>query len=63
MDIHDIIQFNQIPFIFEYVNMLSEKQTKSKTIVEKKLRKLLASSRRQDWNEWKWSLQPHKMNA
>ena len=48
MHIHDIIQFKQIPFIFEYVNMLSEKQTKSKTTVEKNLRKLLASSRRQD---------------
>ena len=63
MHIHDIIQFKQIPFIFEYVNMLSGKQAKSKTTVEKNLRKLLVSSRRQDWNEWKWSLQPHKMNA
>ena len=48
MHIHHIIQFKQIPFIFEYVNMLSEKQAKSKTTVEKNLRKLLASSWRQD---------------
>ena len=42
--IHHIIQFKQAPFIFEYVNMLSEKRTKSKTTVEKNLYKLLANS-------------------
>ena len=36
--------FKQAPFIFEYVNMLNEKRAKSKTIVEKKLYKLLANS-------------------
>ena len=34
--IHHIIRFKQAPFIFEYVNMLSEKRAKSKTTVEKK---------------------------
>ena len=42
--IHHIIRFIQAPFIFEYVYMLSEKRTKSKTIVEKNLYKLLANS-------------------
>ena len=42
--IHHIIQFKQAPFIFEYVNMLSEKRAKSKTTVEKNLYKLLANS-------------------
>ena len=42
--IHHIIRFNQAPFIFEYVNMLSEKRAKSKTTVEKNLYKLLANS-------------------
>ena len=32
--IHHIIRFKQAPFIFEYVNMLSEKRAKSKTTVE-----------------------------
>ena len=39
--IHHIIRFKQAPFIFEYVNMLSEKRAKSKTTVEKNLYKLL----------------------
>ena len=42
--IHHIIQFKQAPFIFEYVNMLSEKRTKSKTTVEKNIYKLLTNS-------------------
>ncbi|CBK24960.2 uncharacterized protein [Blastocystis hominis] len=42
--IHRIIRFKQAPFIFEYVNMLSEKRAKSKTTVEKNLYKLLANS-------------------
>ena len=42
--IHHIIRFKQAPFIFEYVNMLSEKRAKSKIIVEKNLYKLLANS-------------------
>ena len=42
--IHHIIRFKQAPFIFEYVNMLSEKRAKSKTTVEKNLYKLLAYS-------------------
>ena len=42
--IHNIIRFKQAPFIFEYVNMLSEKRIKSKTIVEKNLYKLLTNS-------------------
>ena len=42
--IHHIIQFKQAPFIFEYVNMLSEKRAKSKTTVEKNLYKLLVNS-------------------
>ena len=42
--IHHIIRFKQAPFIFEYVNMLSEKRAKSKTTVEKNLYKLLANS-------------------
>ena len=42
--IHHIIQFKQAPFIFEYVNTLSEKRAKSKTTVEKNLYKLLANS-------------------
>ena len=41
---HPIVQFKQAPFIFEYVNMLSEKRAKSKTTVEKNLYKLLANS-------------------
>ena len=41
---HHIIRFKQAPFIFEYVNMLSEKRAKSKTTVEKNLYKLLANS-------------------
>ena len=36
--------FRQAPFIFEYVNMLSEKRAKSNTTVEKILYKLLANS-------------------
>ena len=39
-----LIRFKQAPFIFEYVNMLSEKRAKSKTTVEKNLSKLLANS-------------------
>ena len=42
--IHRLIRFKQAPFIFEYVNMLSEKRAKSKTTVEKNLYKLLANS-------------------
>ena len=42
--IHHLIQFKQAPFIFEYVNMLSEKRAMSKTTVEKNLYKLLANS-------------------
>ena len=42
--IHHIIRFKQAPFIFEYVNMLNEKRSKSKTTVEKNLYKLLANS-------------------
>ena len=42
--IHHIIRFKQALFIFEYVNMLSEKRAKSKTTVEKNLYKLLANS-------------------
>ena len=42
--IHHIIRFKQAPFIFEYINMLSEKRAKSKTTVEKNLYKLLANS-------------------
>ena len=42
--IHHLIRFKQIPFIFEYVNMLSEKRAKSKTTVERNLYKLLANS-------------------
>ena len=42
--IHHLIRFKQAPFIFEYVNMLSEKRAKSKTAVEKNLYKLLANS-------------------
>ena len=42
--IHHIILSKQAPFIFEYVNMLSEKRAKSKTTVEKNLYKLLANS-------------------
>ena len=42
--IHNIIRFKQALFIFEYVNMLSEKRAKSKTTVEKNLYKLLANS-------------------
>ena len=42
--IHHIIQFKQAPFIFEYVNMLSEKRAKSKTTVEKNFYKLLENS-------------------
>ena len=42
--IHHIIRFKQAPFIFEYVNMLSEKRTTSKTTVEKNLYKLLGYS-------------------
>ena len=38
--IHHLIRFKQAPFIFEYVNMLSEKRAKSKTTVEKNLYKL-----------------------
>ena len=42
--IHHIIRFKQAPFIFEYVNILSEKRANSKTTVEKNLYKLLANS-------------------
>ena len=42
--IHHLIHFKQAPFIFEYVNMLSEKRAMSKTTVEKNLYKLLANS-------------------
>ena len=42
--IHHLIRFKQAPFIFEYVNMLSEKRAKSKTTVEKNLYKLLTNS-------------------
>ena len=42
--IHHLIRFKQVPFIFEYVNVLSEKRAKSKTTVEKNLYKLLANS-------------------
>ena len=42
--IHRLIRFKQAPFIFEYVNMLSEKRAKAKTTVEKNLYKLLANS-------------------
>ena len=42
--IHYTIRFKQAPFIFEYVNMLSEKRAKSKTTVEENLYKLLANS-------------------
>ena len=42
--IHHIIRFKQAPFIFEYVNMLSEKRANSKTTVEKNLYKLLENS-------------------
>ena len=42
--IHHIIRFKQAPFIFEYVNMLSEKRANSKTTVEKNLYKLLTNS-------------------
>ena len=42
--IHHLIQFKQIPFIFEYVNMLNEKRVKSKTTIEKNLYKLLTNS-------------------
>ena len=38
--VHHIIRFKHAPFIFEYVNMLSEKRAKTKTIVEKNLYKL-----------------------
>ena len=45
VDIDDrFIRFKQAPFIFEYINMLSEKRAKSKTTVEKNLYKLLANS-------------------
>ena len=42
--IHHLIRFKQAPFIFEYVNMLSEKRAKYKTTVEKNLYKLLENS-------------------
>ena len=42
--IQHIIRFKQVPFIFEYVNMLSEKRANSKTTVEKNLYKWLANS-------------------
>ena len=42
--IHHTIRFKQAPFIFEYVNMLSENRAKSKTTVDKNLYKLLANS-------------------
>ena len=42
--IHHLIAFKQVPFIFEYVNMLSEKRAMSKTTVEKNLYKLLVNS-------------------
>lgn len=42
--IHNIIKFKQAPFIFEYVNQLSELRAKSKTAVLKNLFKLLANS-------------------
>ena len=44
MHVHHLIRFKQAPFIFEYVNMLNEKRSKSKTTVEKNLYKLLAYS-------------------
>ena len=40
MHIHHTIRFKQAPFIFEYVNMLSEKRAKSKTTLKKNLDKL-----------------------
>ena len=43
--IHHLIRFKQTPFIFEYVNILSEKRAKSKTTVKKNLYNLLANSR------------------
>ena len=42
--VHHLICFKQAPFIFEYVNMLSEKRANSKTNVAKNLYKLLANS-------------------
>ena len=42
--IHNIIKFKQAPFIFGYVNKLSELRAKSKTAVLKNLFKLLANS-------------------
>ena len=42
--IHHLIRFKQAPFIFEYVNILSEKRVKSKTTVEKNLYRLLANT-------------------
>ena len=42
--IHHLIRFKQAPFIFKYVNILSEKRAKSKTTVDKNLYKLLANS-------------------
>ena len=43
--IYHLTRFKQAPFIFEYVNMLSEKRAISKTAVEKNLYKLLAYSK------------------
>ena len=42
--IHNVIKFRQAPFIYEYVNLLSEMRAKSKTGVLKNLFKLLANS-------------------
>lgn len=42
--IHHTIRFQETSFIFEYVNMLSEKRAKSKTTVEKNLYKFLTNS-------------------
>ena len=42
--IYHLIRFKQVPFIFEYVNMLNEKRAKPKITVEKNLYKLSANS-------------------
>ena len=42
--IHNYLRFKQVPFIFECVNVMSEKRAKSQTIEEKNLCKLLANS-------------------
>ena len=65
--IHHIIGSEQALFIFEYMNMLSEKGAKSKTTVDKNLYKLLANSTYVKFVETglkrKWSLPPLGMNA